>query len=389
MSDRELLLEGWRRVRFGDVVRQVKDRVDPEVAGIERYVAGEHMETDDLRIRRWGSVGDGYLGPAFHMRFRPGHVLYGSRRTYLRKVALADFEGICANTTFVLETSTDGLLPEFLPLVMTTDAFHGHSIGQSKGSVNPYINYKDLTWYEFPLPPVDQQRRIIAVMTPVLDLADCLIASARSAQAVRDAIYGDAAGAPQCALGDLLTACDYGISAVPATTGDVPMLRMNNLDGEEVVLDDLRWVPLEAVKASDLLQPGDILFNRTNSVEHVGKVGLVEDDLGAVAFASYLIRLRVDRSRVLPAFLTGFLQSTLGRTRIANFVTRGVSQANVNASNLKKVVVPVPPLDEQARVVASWARTRQVQRGINAHLESTWRLCRVLRETLLRGDCDV
>lgn len=89
MSDANLTAR-WRRVAFGDVVRQVKDRVDPEASGLKRYVAGEHMDTDDLRLRRWGRIGDGYLGPAFHMRFKPGHVLYGSRRTYLRKVAVAD-----------------------------------------------------------------------------------------------------------------------------------------------------------------------------------------------------------------------------------------------------------------------------------------------------------
>ena len=123
------LKPGWTRVAFGDVVRQVKDRVDPETSGLERYVAGEHMDTEAPRIRRWGTVGDGYLGPAFHMRFRPGQVLYGSRRTYLRKVVVADFEGITANTTFVLETKNpDILLPELLPFVMQQESFHDHSI---------------------------------------------------------------------------------------------------------------------------------------------------------------------------------------------------------------------------------------------------------------------
>src|SRR6056297_2991352 len=104
---------GWTRVAFGDVVRKVSDKVDPWESGLERYVAGDHMDTDDLRIRRWGLIGDDYLGPAFHMRFKPGHVLYGSRRTYLRKVALADFEGITANTTYVLETKDPKvLMPE-------------------------------------------------------------------------------------------------------------------------------------------------------------------------------------------------------------------------------------------------------------------------------------
>src|SRR5678816_4182031 len=116
------LPNGWRKVRFGHAVRQVKDRVDPETAGIERYVAGDHMDSDETRIRRWGTVGDGYLGPAFHMRFRRGQVLYGSRRTYLRKVAVADFDGICANTTYVLEPKdSEILLPELLPIIMQTE----------------------------------------------------------------------------------------------------------------------------------------------------------------------------------------------------------------------------------------------------------------------------
>ena len=122
------LKPGWRKVKFGEVVRQAKSKVDPETSGLERYVAGEHMDTDDLRIRRWGEIGNGYLGPAFHVRFRPGQVLYGSRRTYLRKVAVADFEGICANTTFVLESASPTiLLPELLPFLMQTDTFHEHS----------------------------------------------------------------------------------------------------------------------------------------------------------------------------------------------------------------------------------------------------------------------
>src|SRR5687768_13982097 len=133
-------------VKFGDVVRQVKDRVDPTESGVERYVAGEHMDTDNLHIRRWGDIGNGYLGPAFHMRFKSGQVLYGSRRTYLRKVAFAEFEGITANTTYVIEPKDpDVLLPELLPFIMQTDSFNEHSIKQSKGSVNPYINFSDIT----------------------------------------------------------------------------------------------------------------------------------------------------------------------------------------------------------------------------------------------------
>lgn len=165
MADSKNLKPGWRRVKFGDVVRQVKDKVDPETSGLERYVAGEHMDTDDLRIRRWGEIGSGYLGPAFHMRFKPGQVLYGSRRTYLRKVAVADFEGVCANTTFVLEPKDQEIiLPAFLPFLMQTEAFNAFSVKNSKGSVNPYINFSDLAKFEFALPSRAEQARLIEML---------------------------------------------------------------------------------------------------------------------------------------------------------------------------------------------------------------------------------
>jgi restriction endonuclease S subunit len=164
------LKPGWRKVKFGEVVRQCKEKTDPETSGLERYVAGDHMDTDDLRLRRWGEIGSGYLGPAFHMRFKPGQVLYGSRRTYLRKVAVADFDGICANTTFVLEPKDpDELLPEFLPFLMQTDAFNNFSVKNSKGSVNPYINFSDLARFEFVLPPISEQTRIVELLTAFED----------------------------------------------------------------------------------------------------------------------------------------------------------------------------------------------------------------------------
>jgi type I restriction enzyme S subunit len=154
----------WELVKLGGVVSHSKEAVDPSSGEISRYVAGEHMETDSLKISNWGEVGDGYLGPAFIRRFHPGQILYGSRRTYLRKLAVADFDGVCSNTTLVLSTTDPGrLLQEFLPLAMTTEKFHSYSIRESKGSVNPYVNWSDLAKYEFALPPLDQQKEIANV----------------------------------------------------------------------------------------------------------------------------------------------------------------------------------------------------------------------------------
>lgn len=188
MLERPISTAGWTRVAFGDVVRKVNDKVDPWDSGLERYVAGEHMDTDDLRIRRWGLIGDDYLGPAFHMRFKPGQVLYGSRRTYLRKVALADFEGITANTTFVLETKDPTrLMPDLLPFLMQTEAFHSYSIKHSKGSVNPYINFSDLEAFEFQLPPIQEQARMVDLLKGAEATTEALRSVVAAAKILRQA----------------------------------------------------------------------------------------------------------------------------------------------------------------------------------------------------------
>ena len=118
MLERPISKAGWTRVAFGDVVRLSKARVaDPDAAGIERVVGLEHIEPGDLRIRRWGDVAD---GTTFTTLFKPGQVLFGKRRAYQRKVAVADFEGVCSGDIYVLEPANDRLMPELLPFLCQT-----------------------------------------------------------------------------------------------------------------------------------------------------------------------------------------------------------------------------------------------------------------------------
>ncbi len=154
----------WPRVTFGDVVRLNTDRVaDPSAAGIERFVGLEHIEPEDLRIRRWGLVAD---GTTFTNLFRPGQVLFGKRRAYQRKVAVADFEGVCSSDIYVFESKDpDVLLPELLPFLCQTDGFFEHAVGTSAGSLSPRTNWTQLAAYEFALPPLEEQRRIAEVLT--------------------------------------------------------------------------------------------------------------------------------------------------------------------------------------------------------------------------------
>jgi type I restriction enzyme, S subunit len=156
------LRTGWTRVAFGDVVALSREHSsDPDGDGLKRYVGLDHLEPGDLTIRRWGNVLD---GTTFTNVFRSGQVLFGKRRAYLRKVAVADFDGVCSGDIYVLQPKVDSLLLELLPFICQTDSFFQHAVGTSAGSLSPRTNWDSLASYEFSLPPLDEQVRIVPLL---------------------------------------------------------------------------------------------------------------------------------------------------------------------------------------------------------------------------------
>jgi len=156
---------GWTRVRFAEMAESVTERVDdPSASGVDRYVGLEHLDPGSLRISRWGVPTD---VEATKLRFAAGDVVFGRRRAYQRKIALADFDGICSAHALVLRAKPNVALPEFLPLLMQSDLFFNRALAISVGSLSPTINWKDLAKQEFDLPPLADQKRIAELLWAV------------------------------------------------------------------------------------------------------------------------------------------------------------------------------------------------------------------------------
>lgn len=135
---------------------------------------------------------------------------------------------------------------------------------------------------------------------------------------------------------------EYGLSVPMQLQGEMPILRMGNIQQGNVILEDLKYVTLPPnLIAPYLAQRGDVFFNRTNSQEHVGKVGIYRSDEPSV-FASYLIRV-VPNPEVINSYFLGQLLNSYGcQCRIKRYATPGVQQVNINATNLGKVLIPLP-----------------------------------------------
>ena len=354
-----MLKPGWRRVKFGDVVKQVKDRVNPEESGLERHIAGEHMDTDDLKIRRWGEINNDYLGPAFHMRFQPGQVLYGSRRTYLRKVAVPDFEGICANTTFVLEPKDPNvLLPELLPFVMQTEAFHEHSVRQSRGSVNPYVNFSDLAWYEFGLPGLEEQESLVELLVRFDNVSEVYHHAKVSNQKLRESFIEEKMSSilknvPIGMLGDY-SDVRYGLTVNSQRRNkekQVPYLRVANVSRGKIILDELKNIGMLGGDESYLLEEHDILVVEGHAnPDELGRAAIWRSQIDYCLHQNHLIRVRCGES-ILPEYLLEYLNSSFGRKYFRQYAKSTSGLNTINSTVVKEVPIPLVSTDCQNSIV--------------------------------------
>jgi hypothetical protein len=181
--------KGWTRVPFGAFAESVNVRVEPADAAEEVYVGLDDLDSGCLHIRRWGKGSD-VIGTK--LRFRKDDLIFGRRRAYQRKLAVAEMEGICSAHAMVVRAKPDVVRPEFLPFLMMSDKFMRRAVEISVGSLSPTINWTTLKHEEFDLPPLDQQRRIAeilwAVDTSVTRLNEVLKATADLESATRNEV---------------------------------------------------------------------------------------------------------------------------------------------------------------------------------------------------------
>ena len=162
------LPKGWCLVKFGDVVDNMNETTrDPASMSLDRVVGLDHMDPESLPLKRWDNFSDLHEGTSFTRVFRSGQVLFGKRRAYQRKVSVPDFDGICSGDILVFQPKNEELLSEFLPFLVQSGGFFDHALGTSAGSLSPRTKWQELAKYEFVLPPIAEQHRIVEALLTV------------------------------------------------------------------------------------------------------------------------------------------------------------------------------------------------------------------------------
>jgi restriction endonuclease S subunit len=187
-----------------------------------------------------------------------------------------------------------------------------------------------------------------------------------------------------CRLGEVADNVEYGTSQkAEMTRDDIPVLRMNNIQSGKLDLSNLKYVSRMIDDLPRLyLKDGDLLFNRTNSYELVGKTAVYRGSNDSMTFASYIIRVQFYKE-IISEFISNYINSPICReTQLEPEIIQQNGQANFNGTKLKNILVPLPPLSEQKRIVAEierqLAQTKQLKEHIIANQAATEQLLKAL-----------
>lgn len=367
---------GWKRLPFGAFAESVNERVDPGVAADEIYVGLEHLDPQDLHIRRWGKGSD-VIGTK--LRFRKGDLIFGRRRAYQRKLAVAEFDGICSAHAMVVRAKPELVLPEFLPFLMMSDRFMKRAVEISVGSLSPTINWKTLKLEEFDLLPLDRQRPIAEILWAIDEVIntqtknireiDGLLISLRTDLGVKHFFKKQPPLIEDfCPSNDWQKATGKDIVCAPITRGytptgsintqtaNIPFIKVYNLcfDGSFDFTKDPTFIEA-AVHENALLRsqtlPGDVLINLTGPP--MGKVSVVPPTYPNWNINQAIARYRIN-DPLLRDYFVIYLQSDWAQTWLEMRSKKTSGQKNITLQLAQNLPVPIPPRKEMEHFVEKY-----------------------------------
>ncbi|MEA1053463.1 hypothetical protein U5801_27205 [Lamprobacter modestohalophilus] len=349
------LKQGWRRLRFEQMAQNVNVRVDdPNEAGVEYYVGLEHLDSDSLKIRRWGSPAD---VTATKLLFEPGDIIFGRRRAYQRKLGVAEWRGIASAHSLVLRAKPDVVLSEFLPFFMQSDIFMDRAQRISVGSLSPTINWKTLAKEEFALPSLEEQRHFLRLLT----LLDHTKEQYRS-------LFDQLTRVKDSSLNQWQTDWEkrYGLRKVEDLLREKPR---NGLSPPTVEAEtSLKTVSISSIRNGIFLREGCIKYTKASEErakpflvsKHdvfvvrgngnrlmAGQAGLAQTSYNDTFYPDLLIRLRFDESVLAPKLATAMWNSPRTHARLIARAKSTNGIWKINGQDIRSHTLSVPPQEVQ------------------------------------------
>ena len=342
------------RYKFEDIAINSIAKRKPNDYDMQTYIGLEHLDSGDLRVLRFGSKVP-IKGEKLIMK--KGDILFGRRNTYLKRAAIAPHDGLFSAHGMVLRPKENIVAKEFFPFFISSDYFFDSAVKISVGSLSPTINWKDLKELEFELPSLGEQCRLAKVFLAITETKNAYKELFSLTDQLVKSQFVEMFGLPNsnyhgwdtATIRDVVSDVRYGTSKPAIEGGKFTYLRMNNItyDGR-LDMTDIKFIDVtEEELEKCIVRRGDVLFNRTNSRELVGKTCTFNLDTPMV-IAGYVIRIRVN-DRIIPEYLSTLLNTDYCKKLLLSMCKGAIGQANINAQELQDINILVPSIELQLK----------------------------------------
>ena len=346
----------WKKYRFDEMVQNIAERVEPRQTDLDVYVGLEHIDPDCLHLSRHGHSSD---VEGTKLRFYKGDIIFGRRRAYQRKTALATTDGICSAHAMVVRAKEDVVDPMFLPFLFHSKSFIDMAITISVGGLSPTINWKDIAKQEFLLPPKAEQKRLAELLWAADEVVEKEKREREKLDVFRQSKLKDIfkSANTHTRLKDLPLEEINGLwKTEDPDSIDVSVIRSTEFsDYGTICFDKLEPMPVKISQyKTRKLYPTDIIVERSGGGpdQPVGRVCYFEQNEGEYSFSNFTSCIRVtDSNVILPKYLFYFLEyywEMGGTDRIQNQTT-GIR--NLDYELYKMIKVPMFSIEEQKQAI--------------------------------------
>lgn len=338
------------KYRFEEIAFNSTEKKKPVDSDKFTYIGLEHLDSGNLQVTRFGAdtapSGDKLV-------MKKGDVLFGKRRAYQKKVAIAPFDGIFSAHGMVLRPKAV-VDPRFFPFFIASDYFLDSAIKISVGSLSPTINWRDLAQLEFELPDLTTQAKLADVMEALTRTKyayeQLIAASDELVKSQFIEMIGTVKHNPHnlnvVSIGDICRIMNgYAFQSKKYVKNGVKVIRITNVQKGEIVDNDPQYYPFDLMPefSNYMLEEGDLLLSLTGNC---GRVGLLPAEMCPAALNQRVACLKSDEQQINKMFLFATLNTDLFEADCMAAAS-GSAQKNMSTEWLKKYKILLPPKEQQ------------------------------------------
>ncbi len=382
------LPSSWERVQLGQICLPRAGKVIPASDDVRPYLSLDNIASDSGAVIGWEKSSD-YGSQSVELY--PEDVAYARLRPYLNKVAHVDCVALGSAELIVLPKS-QSILPRYLQYSLLSPSFCAFAQHESTGD-RPRLKWRQMQEYEIPLPPIDEQARIVAAIEEHFSRLDAVHSALEAAQLKLDAMLlsvlrETCSGSwPETALSELIVSLKNGVFVSRPSLGPPgkPIYRISAVRPLNLRVSDVRYAhPVPDKADSYAVDAGDLLFTRySGNPQYVGAAAVVTPEGAGVLHPDKLIRVVADQEKVLPEWIAAYVAAGKGRSEIEKRLKTTAGQVGISGSQLKTVPIAVPPLSYQEMAAARIGLILDEQERIRQQLSELALKEQALRRSIL------